>query len=506
MTNTQSITQTLTQTKVEQQFLKTLAKYKMINKGDTIIIGFSGGTDSLSLFILLHKFKEQLQINIEAVHVNHQLRGEESSSHAEFCVEFCEKYNVPLHLYHVDVKKLAKEKKLSVEEAGRIERYKLYNCHCKDSSYKIAIAHNKNDVAETFLMRLFRGAGVQGLKAIPPIRDNVIRPIIEIERPDLSNFLAEKNQPFCTDGSNALPVYTRNKIRLSILPEIKSTFNPNIVSTLYDTSKVLEEEDDFIQSIIKEKFEELSNQTTNIHNEEVLTLDLEKLLSLHSYLQKQLILKSISHFIKHNKNISKKHINSILSLLNANGNKTLDLPNNVVVTKSYDTLAFSFKTNIENLVLKEQILQPNNLVFIKEANMYLYAKPLTETEFAEYENNAHTIETILNSLIKTNDLKLKVVKHHVFCYYNVYNNVDIKVRSRQNGDKIRIKNLGTKKLKDYFVDKKVPANLRDITPIISIGDEVLWVIDFYNQNFNIVNVENTLETKDKNVLIILMEA
>ncbi len=492
--------------KTQEQFLKTIEKYKMINKGDTIVIGLSGGCDSVSLFTLLYTFKEQLQINLVAVHINHQIRNE-SILDENFCVELCKSYGVPLHVYNIDVETIAREQKLSSEEAGRLERYKAFNNHCVDETFKIAIAHNKNDVAETFLMRLFRGSGVQGLKAIPPTRDNIIRPILEIERKDLELYLQETNQPFCIDETNFLPIYTRNKVRLSLLPEIQNTYNSNIVSTLYDTSKILEEEDDFVQSIVVEKFSELSSFSTTIHNEEVLTLDLNKLVKLHSYLQKLIILKSISHFIEHNKNVSKKHINSILELLNTTGNKTLNLPNNLVVTKSYSLLTFKLVDKNKNFSLEEQILQPNSLIYLKEVNMYLYAQTITNTEVSKCTNDDNYTLNILNQINKTNALKLKVVKHHIFCYYSLYNNDKIKVRSRQNGDKICLKNLGTKKLKDYFVDKKVPAPLREITPIISLGDEVLWVIDFYNRNFNIVNIEaNNLETKDNNVLIILMEA
>ncbi len=501
----------MTKNKTEQQFLKTIDKYNMLKKGDTVVVGLSGGCDSVSLFVLLQRFKEELGIRIEAVHINHLIR-EESGLDEEFCVRLCKEFNTPLHVYRIDVEAIAREQKLSSEEAGRLERYAAFNRHCLDHTYKIAIAHNKNDVAETFLMRLFRGSGVQGLKAIPPTRDNIVRPIIEIEREDLENYLKEINQAFCTDETNFQPIYTRNKVRLTLLPEIKNTYNTNIVSTLYDTSKILEEEDDFVQSIVLEKF----NDICELHSKDVLTFNLEKFLGLHIYLQKLLILKATSFFIKHNRNISQKHVNSILDILSTQGNKTVNLPNRLCVHKSYATLSFSVfedldPKNSQTNSLVEQILQPERLVYIKEINMYLYTKTLDKSQVLDYKNNNSFTLDIIKNVSKTKDLKLKVVKEQLFCYYNVYDNVNInaniKVRSRQNGDKITLNNLGTKKLKDYFIDKKVPSNLRDVTPIISLGDDVLWVIDFYNKNYNIVNnFYNYLETKDNNVLIILMEA
>ncbi len=513
----------MTKNKTERQFLKTIEKYNMLKKGDTVIIGLSGGCDSVSLFTLLLRFKDVLGVRIEAVHINHLIR-EESGLDEAFCVKLCKEFDVPLHVYHIDIEAIAKEQKLSSEEAGRLERYGAFNKHCKDDTYKIAIAHNKNDVAETFLMRLFRGSGVQGLKAIPPTRDNIIRPIIEIEREDLESYLQEVNQIFCTDETNFQPIYTRNKVRLSLLPEIRNTYNTNIVSTLYDTSKILEEEDDFVQSIVSEKFVEVCE----LHSSDVLVLNLEKFFNLHSYLQKLIILKATSCFIDHNKNISKKHVNSILEILSTGGNKTLNLPNRLCVSKSYTTITFSKVNNVDsetpnNSTLEEQILHLDTLIYIKEINKYLYATSLAKSDVSTYKNDPNFTSTLIKNINKTKDLKLKVVKEQIFCYYIVYDNVNfeedfkaalnqnlksyLKIRSRQNGDKISLNNLGTKKLKDYFIDKKVPKNLRDITPIISLGDDVLWVIDFYNQNYNIVNsFYDYLETKDNNVLIILMEA
>ncbi len=187
-------------------------------------------------------------------------------------------------------------------------------------------------------MRLFRGAGINGLKSIPPTRDNIIRPIIEIEREELENYLESISQSYCTDSTNLLPIYTRNKVRLNLLPVIKADYNHNIVSTLYDTSKILEEEYDFIQSVVENAFEKV---TLSLEND-LLSLDLNKLTNLHIYLQKQVLLKAISTFIDHNQNISKKHINSILTIIHNkdDGERIINLPNELIVQKSYDKLIF----------------------------------------------------------------------------------------------------------------------------------------------------------------------
>ncbi len=480
---------------MEKQFLNTISKYNMINNGDTVIVGLSGGCDSVALFMLFQKYKEYLGISIEAVHLNHLVRSD-SYADENFCVELCERFNTPLHRYHVDIEKLAKEQKLSSEEAGRHERYKAFNNHVKDCHYKIAVAHNKNDVAETFLMRLFRGAGTNGLKSIAPVRDNIIRPIIEIERKDLENYLNSLSQPFCTDSTNLLPIYTRNKIRLNLLPMLKSDFNKNIISTLYDTSKILEEEQDFVNAVTVKTFKEISTFDNN-----KLTINLKDFNNLHTYLQKQVLLKATSYFIENNQNISKKHLHSILEIIKnqRDGERTLNLPNNLLVQKTYNHLIFKKKEIQQSVV--EQDLNLDTLLFIKEVNKYIYAKVLTEKEFYDLENNNMDCFDLIPKNIISKDLKVNIVKSPIFCYYSVYDYLHIKVRSRQNGDKINIKNLGTKKLKDYFIDKKIPKECRDLIPLIALGNEVLWVLD----DFNTVN-NNYLKNTENTLVIILMEA
>ncbi len=469
---------------MEKQFLNTIRKYNMINSGDTIIVGLSGGCDSVALFILLNKHKQQLNINIEAVHVNHLIR-EDSFDDENFCINLCKKYNVKLHVYNKDINAFAKEQKLSSEEAGRIFRYDAFNKHAKNSTYKIAIAHNKNDVAETLLMRLFRGSGLQGLKSISPTRQNIIRPIIEIERCKLESYLSSINQYYCTDSTNLLPIYNRNKVRLAVLPYIKEHFNKNIINTLYNTSKIIEEEQDFLQSIVLQKY----NLLTTYKNK-VLTVDLPALKQEHTFLQKQIIIKAVSNFVPNNKNISQKHINSIINLVNSNdGQKTINLPNDLILIKNYEKLILKINTK-SNIVLQEQTLVLDNIIYLPTINKYIYATICT---------NNDNFDT--SKICNKSDLKLTVVKRADFCYYKVYNYVNIKIRTRKIGDKIVIQNVGTKKLKNYFIDKKINKDIRDEIPLLTIDNQVLWIFD----NFNTIN-SNYLNTTDKIISIFLMEA
>ncbi len=479
---------------MEKQFLTTISKYNMLNNGDTVVVGLSGGCDSVAMFTLLQKYKEELGINIIAVHINHLVRSE-SHLDEKFCVALCKKYNTPIHTYKIDIEKIAKEQKLSSEEVGRNERYKAFNHHVKNDSYKIAVAHNKNDAAETFLMRLFRGAGINGLRSIPPTRDNIIRPIIEIERHELEEYLKSISQPYCTDSTNLLPIYTRNKVRLNLLPVLKADYNQNIVTTLYDTSKILEEEYDFIENIVDKTFNEVIFSNEN----DLLTIDLIKFTTLHTYLQKQVLLKAISNFIDHNLNISKKHINSILTIIQNkdDGERILHLPNDLIAQKSYNKLIF--KKNVEQSQFTEQNLELEEFIYIKEINKYIYAKTITEDQYINLKSNILDPRDLVSYTNTSKDLKLNIVKSQIFCYYSVYDYLQLKVRSRQIGDVIYIKNLGSKKLKDYFIDKKIPKESRDSIPLITLGNDVLWVLD----NFNTVNNKYLINTENRMVIILL---
>ncbi len=480
---------------MEKKFLKTIKKYNMLNNGDTVIVGLSGGCDSVAMFRLLHKYKDTLAINIIAVHINHLMRSD-STLDEEFCKNLCKSYDVPIYTYKINIEDIAKNKKMSSEEVGREERYKTFNSLVKDESYKIAIAHNKNDVAETFLMRLFRGAGINGLKSIAPTRDNIIRPIIEIERKDLERYLNSLSQNYCTDSTNLLPIYTRNKIRLNLLPTIQKDFNKNIVSTLYDTSKILEEEQDFIESIATKTFENIT-----CYKENSLYIDLKKFKTLHPYLQKQILLKSTSIFVPNNKNISKKHLYSIINIINntSNGERNINLPNNTLVQKSYNNLIFKY--NKPTTSVREQSLKLNDFIYIEEINKYIYVTIIDNTIYENYYNNTLNLENIIQENNISKDLKLNIVKSSVFCYDSVYDYLQLKVRCRQQGDKISIKNLGTKKLKDYFIDKKIPKDLRDSIPLLALNSEILWILD----DFNTVN-NKYLTIRNHKMLIILMEA
>lgn len=228
--------------------LDTIKKYNMISSGDEVVVGLSGGADSVCLLLALNELRSELGITVSALHVNHCLRGEESDRDEQFCKELCQKIGIPIITGRFDVLSRSKADKTSTELAARDVRYKFFKENTLGK--KLATAHNANDNAETVIFNLSRGTGIKGISGIPPCRDNIIRPLIETTREQIEEYLREKEQPFVTDSTNLTDDYTRNKIRHSVIPVLLSinsslfgTVNTNSDNFRLDNSFIEEEAD-----------------------------------------------------------------------------------------------------------------------------------------------------------------------------------------------------------------------------------------------------------------------
>ncbi|MGN1133628.1 MAG: tRNA lysidine(34) synthetase TilS [Oscillospiraceae bacterium] len=219
---------------------ETIKKYNMLKKSERVLVGLSGGADSVSLLLCL----KELGYSITACHINHQLRGEESLRDEQFCIDLCNSISVPIIVKRIEVKEYAAQHKISLEESGRILRYETFKSLCFD---KIATAHNLNDCLETTVFNLARGSGLKGICSIPPIRDNIVRPLIECSRQDIEKFLKEKSQSFVTDSTNLQNEYSRNKIRNIVIPLLKE-INPNLNETYKKTLANLKTDEDYLDN------------------------------------------------------------------------------------------------------------------------------------------------------------------------------------------------------------------------------------------------------------------
>ena len=314
---------------MEKAVLSTIQKYNLINANDKIVLGVSGGPDSLFMLHILNKLKEDLQFKIVVAHVNHMIR-KEAGEEEIFVKEFCKKINVEFHSKRIEVEKYANNNKMGLEEAGRKIRYEFFDEIAKvTNANKIAIAHNKNDKVETIIMNLLRGSGVTGLQGIQPIKDDkIIRPIIEIERKDIEKYCKENNLEPRIDISNFDNTYTRNKIRNVVIPYIKEEFNPNFIETITRLSEVITEENKFLNNVTEQKYRSILIK----RGENEIVLDLKKFNSEEIVIKNRLILHAILQLNGNTQGIEKIHIQDIIKLCRKNiGNKFLTPNKNLKV-------------------------------------------------------------------------------------------------------------------------------------------------------------------------------
>lgn len=319
---------------LEQKILEFVTKYKLIENGDKIVLGVSGGPDSICMLQILHKFIKEKLIGFEIVvaHINHGLR-ENAILDEEFVKEFCDKIQVPFFVKNVNIAEIAKQQKRGIEETGRKIRYDFFDeVMKKTNSNKIAIAHNSNDRAETIIMNIFRGTGTRGLIGIEKISGKYIRPLIEIKRIEIEEYLKENNISSRHDESNDENIYTRNKVRNIVIPYIEKEFNPNIMNTIERLSDIVKEEEEYLQNQTDKFYKDICVQEINLtqdyeynklNNAEII-IDLKKFNSLEKIIQKRIIFYSINKIFGTTKGIEKIHIDDIIKLCNNNiGNKYL---------------------------------------------------------------------------------------------------------------------------------------------------------------------------------------
>ena len=309
---------------------ETIKKYKLIENGDKIILAVSGGPDSISMLDILYKIQQNKKNNFEIIvaHVNHMIR-EEAMEDAIYVKDFCEKRNIEFYLKSIDVKKIANNNKIGTEEAGRKERYKFFDELAKKiNANKIAIAHNKNDNVETVFMHILRGTGINGLKGIEPKRGMYIRPLIECERKEIEEYCEENNLEPRIDKTNFENIYTRNKIRNVVIPYVQKEFNQNIIQTIDRLSKLVIEEEEYMDKQVKKVF----NDLLLFEGEKEIQIDLKKFNMQEKVIKSRLILYTITRIFGSSEGIEKIHIEDIIKLCGNNiGNKFLTPNKNIKI-------------------------------------------------------------------------------------------------------------------------------------------------------------------------------
>lgn len=368
---------------IKEKVEKTILKYDLIENGDKIMLGVSGGPDSMCMLNILKDLQntnlKKLNYEIIVAHVNHMIR-EEAIEDEKYVEEYCKKNNIEFYSKSIDIPKIVNTKKIGEEEAGRIARYEFFDELLeKTKANKIAIAHNKNDRVETVLMNELRGSGLSGLKGIEPRRGKYIRPLIEIEREEIEKYCEENKLEPRIDKTNFENIHTRNKLRNCLIPYIKKEFNPNIIETINRLSEIVTEQEKYIDEIVREKYKEINikerinnssikkeeknaNEIDNTEKmpvkndkkseqeeernkeirensenkktefEKCIILDLAKFNKQNKVIKSKLILYTITRLLNNAKGIEKVHIEDIIKLCNNNiGNKYLTPNKNIKI-------------------------------------------------------------------------------------------------------------------------------------------------------------------------------
>ena len=442
-----------------------IKKNKLIEENEHIIVGLSGGADSICLLHILHSLSKTLKIKLTAIHINHMLRGEEAQRDEDFVVDFCNKIGVDVITKKINVSQISKERKLSEEEAGRNARYATFYEYKKllDAD-KIATAHNKNDNAETVIMNIIRGTGLSGLKGIDSKRNDIIRPILVLERGEIEDYCNACKLSVVTDSTNKETVYTRNKIRLKLIKEIDDMFNVNITRKINQMSDLVREDNDYLEYTAKQVF---SNCLEDRNSREI-CLNIKKIRKHHKAIIKRVLRLSIGEIKNDINSIENKHIESICGLIDSN--KTgikVELPKKIRAYKDYNILRIYKKEDVQE---KFDEVKVDGIRDIKLNNEYLVKMERVED-------------------IKKESLKDTYAKY--FDYDKLIKE-GFTIRKRRDGDIFKpLNSNGTKKLKKYFIDKKISRIERDNFYLLAKGNEIIWIVrDKISDNYKV-----TSETK-----------
>lgn len=408
--------------KITEKLRKYVQENNLLDKDDKILIAFSGGPDSVFLFYCLNSLKEEFNLKIELVYVNHNLRNDVELD-ISFVKEFSQKHNLKFYIKEIDIQKLMKDHKLSEEEAGRYGRYEVFSDIMRENRLdKTATGHNMDDNVETFIFRMLRGTALNGLKGIPVKRGDIIRPILDFKKEEIVKILDGSREEYRIDSTNLETKYTRNKIRNLIFPlfnEINPLFKEKILNLINEIKGTETEE--------KEKYSEL---------------ELDTLRKLTKEEQNKRIFDLISSY---DVQINREKIRQIQDLINTQGNKEINLGNSFILYKNYDKLEVIFKKE------EEYELQKQKLILGQEM---------------EWGNYVLILENI-DKKIQFEDIKTIFLDK----------NSEVLIRSREEGDRIYLKNLGYKKIKKIFIDEKIEKRIRNLIPIIEIDKEIAAVGD-----------------------------
>ena len=421
-----------------KQISKFIEENKIIKRGDNIVLGLSGGADSVLLFEVLNEMKKEFDLSIVAVHVNHGIR-ETAVRDEEFVKKICEEKGIEIRVFHIDCVGIAKASGISAEEAGRNERYRLFKETGDEvfgnGNYKTAVAHHMDDLAETTLFNLARGTGINGLASIKVQNGNIVRPLLCVTKEEILSYLNDKNIEFVTDETNESDDYSRNKIRHNIIP-VMNEICERATKHIAETANGLAE----IENYLEDETNKVWNESVIKKEEKYLISD--KVFTVHPAIKKRVIHKALKETSGRAKDISSVHIEAIINLYSLQVGKKRNLIYDITAVREYEgvSLFIAKETTKEDAKLCDLVL-----IEVKERDFSQNIPVSMYTKWFDYDK-------ITNCPV---------------------------VRFRQPGDFLYINESNDRKLlSDYMINEKIPGDKRDSIPLLADGNHILWVVGY----------------------------
>jgi tRNA(Ile)-lysidine synthase len=428
---------------------ETIKKYSLLNPGDRVLVAVSGGPDSVCLLAVLQALANDLDLTLHIAHLDHMFRGKESADEALFVSKLAKKFVIPATIEKFDVPAYCLERGLSPQEGAREVRYDfLQRAAATAGASLIATGHTANDQAETFLMRLIRGAGASGLSAIPPARENIIRPLIETTRDEVLKYLNDRELAFVTDSSNIKPVYTRNRIRMEVLPVLQR-FNPRIVATLAAEAGQLRDEDEAIEGYCT-----TLSDSILVQKENAVFVKRNEFNTLPPAFRRRLLKKASDLAGMESSGLSRIQIDEAIAFMAvAQTGRTMGLPPGLTIGREYDRFVISARSGTEGY---SNIIMIPGMTVIPELRM--------------------EIETVVAGQVPEEREDINYVWQALFDYDKI--GPILTLRNRLPGDWFCPAGMAgkRKKIQDYFVDEKIPRRKRDLVPLLCSGEDILWVV------------------------------
>ncbi len=434
-------------TDLKDRVLFTIKEKGWFRAGDKVLAGFSGGADSLFLLLFLHEFKEKLAISVEAVHVHHGIRKDTADRDEAFCRAFCEERGIKLYVCHRNAKDYAEERGLSLEEGAREVRYQAFYEICeKTGTHKIALAHHKNDAAETFLFQLIRGSGLRGLSGIPESRTMtetsggekimILRPLLSLTKEEIKDYLASHGLTWCEDETNEELSASRNRIRHQVIPELEM-IRPDAVDKIWDTAEYLAKVDGYLTGQADDWLE----KHTLSEEEKSILIDRALFQKEDPVLQPYIVMQMLRRKGLSVKDVTREHLMDIRRLSEKDTGKKLDLPGRITVKNTYEGLWAG----------KEDPAAGS-------ASIPSFIMILTEKEGVNGEKPPNSPYT------------------KWFDYDKILERPEL--RYRREGDVLAVFPESRKKLNRFFIDEKIPKEEREKIPVVASGHDILWVVGY----------------------------